>query len=37
MKIKNLIGYKTFGAKTQQFLQEKNELGQIVFGKIFSE
>ena len=30
MKIKKLLGYKTLGAQTQQLLQEKYELGQIV-------
>ena len=37
MKIKKLIGYKTLGAQMQQFLQEKDELGQIVFGHNLSE
>ena len=32
MMIKKLIGYKTLGAQTQQLLQEKDKLGQIVFG-----
>ena len=30
MKIKKLLDYKTLGAQTQQLLQEKDELGQIV-------
>ena len=37
MKIKKLIGYKTLGAKIQQLLQEKDELGQIVSGHNLSE
>ena len=32
MKITKLLGYKTFGIQMQQFLQEKDELGQIVSG-----
>ena len=30
MKIMKLFGYKMFGTKTQQLLQEKDELGKIV-------
>ena len=37
MKIKKLLGYKTLGAKTQQLLQEKDELGQIVSDHNLSE
>ena len=37
MKIKKLLGYKTLGTKMQQFLQEKDELGQIVSDHNLSE
>ena len=37
MKIKKLLNYKTLGAKTQQLLQEKDELGKIVFSYNLSE
>ena len=37
IKIKKLLGYKTFGAKTQQLLQEKDELGKIVSNHNLSE
>ena len=30
MKIKKFLGHKTLGIQTQQLLQEKDELGQIV-------
>ena len=37
MKINKLLGYKTLSAQTQQLLQEKEELGQIVFDHNLSE
>ena len=37
MKIKKLIGYKTLGVQMQQFLQEKDEVGQIVYSHNLSE
>ena len=37
MKIKKLIGYKTLSTKTQQLLQKKDELEQIVSGHNLSE
>ena len=30
MKIMKFLGYKTLGVQTQQLLEEKDELGQIV-------
>ena len=35
--IKKILGYKTLGTQTQQLLQEKDELGQIVSNHNLSE